>query len=495
VPQPELASPVPPTLINPNQIGPGTLSNIIAFTGNNTHSGTETFTGSTVINSANAVLWAGPGATPTIDTQIAALGSNPGTVMISSTYTGPESANLTFNAVDGSLYNIYRGANNITIHDLRASTNKGYGVNYGGATIGALARFAVTQSITSPSTTTSVILGTQQVTGNLSAGGGAMASGTFELDSEGAISGVVTAPFQALNGQFAIRSTGGTLPLVIGVEGGGGVDRNAGAGGTNITTIVGVQGDGLSTGNSGTGTIQDSIGVRGFKSATSVARNNMAIVSEGDMMFIDNGCIYGENGSFAALKLLCFGIDNAATGGGNIYSTANSPAAWKYIVNGGHFNWLAGPQVNITNTFEITPSTATGGTTFSFPAFSISNAGVLGLANGTANQYLFTPAAPAAAVTISMADPGTPTVNLGFVLKATSAAFATATTAGTCVQNTTAVTGATTAMAVSVSPVSTPGVGAQWSAFVSSAGNVTINECAVAASAGGSIAFNIRVHP
>lgn len=79
------------------------------------------------------------------------------------------------------------------------------------------------------------------------------------------------------------------------------------------------------------------------------------------------------------------------------------------------------------------------------------------------------------------------------VLTATSAAFATATTAGTCVQNTTAVVGTTTAMAVIASPVSTPGVGAEWSAFVSSAGNVTIIECAVATSAGGTIAFNIRV--
>jgi hypothetical protein len=81
------------------------------------------------------------------------------------------------------------------------------------------------------------------------------------------------------------------------------------------------------------------------------------------------------------------------------------------------------------------------------------------------------------------------------VIKATSSAFATATTAGTCVQNVTAVTGATTAMVATATPVTTPGVGSQWSAFVSSAGNVTINECAVAASAGGSIAFNIRVIP
>jgi hypothetical protein len=80
-------------------------------------------------------------------------------------------------------------------------------------------------------------------------------------------------------------------------------------------------------------------------------------------------------------------------------------------------------------------------------------------------------------------------------ITATSSAFATATTAGTCVHNTTSVTGATTSMAVVVSPVSTPGVGAVWSGFVSSSGNVTINECAVAASAGGTIAFNIRVIP
>jgi hypothetical protein len=80
-------------------------------------------------------------------------------------------------------------------------------------------------------------------------------------------------------------------------------------------------------------------------------------------------------------------------------------------------------------------------------------------------------------------------------LTATSAAFATATTAGTCVQSTTAVTGAATSMVAYASPVSTPGVGAQWSAFVSSAGNVTINECAVATSAGGTIVFNIRVKP
>lgn len=97
------------------------------------------------------------------------------------------------------------------------------------------------------------------------------------------------------------------------------------------------------------------------------------------------------------------------------------------------------------------------------------------------------------AITESIA--GGTTFPLAQVISATSSAFATATTPATCVQNTTSVSGATTSMAVDVSPVSTPGVGAIWSGFVSSTGNVTINECAVAISAGGTIAFNIRVIP
>jgi len=346
----------------------GTFTGNISFQGNNTHSGTETFTGAVSSTNFNNVQWAGPGATQTIDQAVTACGANPCTVMISSLYTGAESANLTFNAVDGSVYNIYRGSNNITIHDLRASTNKAYGVNYGGTTLGSQARFAVTQAIASPSSTTSAILATNQVSGNVSAGGGALAAITGEVDIEGAITGAPANIVQASNGQWAVRSTGQTLPLVVGVQGGGGIDRAAGVGGTNITTAEGVEGDGASP-NLGTGTIQDNFAVRGVQTNVGT-RNNFALVSEGNIMLKDNGCIFGENGSVAALQLICFGIDNNATGGGNIYSTTNSPAAWKYIVNGGHFNWEAGPQINLSNCFEVTPGTAVNGTTFSNPAMT-----------------------------------------------------------------------------------------------------------------------------
>lgn len=80
-------------------------------------------------------------------------------------------------------------------------------------------------------------------------------------------------------------------------------------------------------------------------------------------------------------------------------------------------------------------------------------------------------------------------------LSATTSGFATATTAGTCVQQTVAVTNSTTSMACTTAPVSTPGVGAVWSCSVTANGTVTVDECAVATSAGGTIAFNVRVIP
>jgi hypothetical protein len=140
--------------------------------------------------------------------------------------------------------------------------------------------------------------------------------------------------------------------------------------------------------------------------------------------------------------------------------------------------------INGTQVATVTDANFTGG-----------SPGILGFA-GTVTDVVFTgwsggPMDCANGVVTSVV-PGLPII---CSLAGTSSAFATATTAGTCVQNTTAIAGATTSMVAMASPVSTPGVGAEWSAFVSSAGNVTINECAVAASAGGSIAFNIRLIP
>lgn len=69
------------------------------------------------------------------------------------------------------------------------------------------------------------------------------------------------------------------------------------------------------------------------------------------------------------------------------------------------YSWLLGSQYNISNTFEITPSTAVGGTTFSTPAFTISSGGNIGFKTGNlvqgtaANGINFTANTPLAGMT------------------------------------------------------------------------------------------------
>jgi len=51
--------------------------------------------------------------------------------------------------------------------------------------------------------------------------------------------------------------------------------------------------------------------------------------------------------------------------------------------SGTHFNWIVGAQYNVSNVFEITPSTSVGGATYSTPAFVVAAAGNVGI--GTTN--------------------------------------------------------------------------------------------------------------
>ena len=196
--------------------------------------------------------------------------------------------------------------------------------------------------------------------------------------------------------------------------------------------------------------------------------------------FLGIGDCTNENLALGATKGSGFFMNGSASGAANIVPAAAAGGTQTIPNATGNF---------LLSTLAV-PSVA-GATDLGSTALPWGN---LWLGTAATNNFKFQPAATAAARVVSMPDPGT-NVNLGFNLRATSPAFATATTAGTCVQNTTAVAGATTSMVAKASPVSTPGVGAQWSAFVSSSGNVTINECAVATSAGGTIAFNIEVTP
>lgn len=178
-------------------------------------------------------------------------------------------------------------------------------INVGGHPEAALAGFHVQQWETSPNDTTSAILGTNKVTGNLSAGGGAMAAGTFELDTYGNITAASGNIYQALGGQFAIRSLGETLSLVVGVEGGGGIDRPTAT--TNILTAVGVQGDGVTNASTAGATITNAFGGRFIQStASGITNNNFALSCEGDAMFRIGDSLRIENGSGLATIAMTF---------------------------------------------------------------------------------------------------------------------------------------------------------------------------------------------
>ena len=68
-------------------------------------------------------------------------------------------------------------------------------------------------------------------------------------------------------------------------------------------------------------------------------------------------------------------------------------------------------------------------------------------------------------------------------------------TAGSCTSGTASVTGATTAMGVIATPVTYPGDGSTWLAYVSAGGTVTVKVCALVAVTPGATAYNVRVIP
>lgn len=65
--------------------------------------------------------------------------------------------------------------------------------------------------------------------------------------------------------------------------------------------------------------------------------------------------------------------------------------------------------------------------------------------------------------------------------------------AGACAAITVAITGATTAMAVVATPVTYPGDGNYWTAYVSSAGVVTVSVCAAVAGTPVTSVYRVRV--
>ena len=73
----------------------------------------------------------------------------------------------------------------------------------------------------------------------------------------------------------------------------------------------------------------------------------------------------------------------------NIESTGGEGRVLRFKDDGGtKYNWIAGAQYNVDNGFEITPSTAVGGATFSSPAFVIRDTGKIGIGTSSPTKLL-----------------------------------------------------------------------------------------------------------
>ena len=105
--------------------------------------------------------------------------------------------------------------------------------------------------------------------------------------------------------------------------------------------------------------------------------SNRIIISDGDgniRQTFDNSGAATFNGSVTA--------DNStfATAGGGlsqttIGKTSGGYAGLRLAVDATYYSWIIGAQYNVGNAFEITPSTAVGGSTFTTPVFKILNTG------------------------------------------------------------------------------------------------------------------------
>lgn len=86
-------------------------------------------------------------------------------------------------------------------------------------------------------------------------------------------------------------------------------------------------------------------------------------------------------------------------------------------------------------------------------------------------------------------------VNAGILSGTTGSLGGGALLAGACASVTVAVTGSTTAMSVSATPVTYPGDGNYWMGYVSTNGTVTVKVCAAVAGTPGASPYNVRVLP
>lgn len=189
---------------------------------------------------------------------------------------------------------------------------------------------------------------------------------------------------------------GGFVPLRLSVlSGGGGAVNGSGSGATNRIAIWANGTTLTSDANLVWASNTLTIAAGGLTVAVGGATSFLLTTNSADALSIDsnqrfvfaatgNAQLHLMNGSLNILAQDNLPLTvNGQTGAGSVRFL--NPAA------NGKYNWLIGGQFNLDQTFEITPSTAANGTTFSTPLFSISQGGkaIIGASGGTAYHDVF----------------------------------------------------------------------------------------------------------
>ena len=248
-----------------------TVSANNAFTGNNTHSGTETFTNRLSTGNLNDILVVDGVQYANIAAAVTAAGSNPRIILIPSTYSGTEcpastTATLTF-------WDFRGGSETCTQNSVSWNQTSASGLH-------TMARFIQTR--TSPASSDLAVYGQSIVTGALPANN-AMDGVSGEVDTTGTLTSVgANATLAGVEGTAVLGSLGQTIPAVH-----GGVFNVSSAVGntTGVTNVYVLRAQQYSKSGSETPVNLYSILAEGQNGASG---DNYAIYSQGGILISNN---------------------------------------------------------------------------------------------------------------------------------------------------------------------------------------------------------------